>query len=159
MIKTKKLLTAMLIVASGGFAIAQSNDVNAKKIEEFKPIAKEYNALAVKPQLPEEARKYIVQATNATEEKRYNDAITLYEKAIKVDQTYPQAHYNLALILGTAEQYNEAIVEMTKYLLLVPDAKDARASQDQIYAWEGKAEAVNKEKETIETKPKPKRRK
>ena len=109
-----------------------------QEIEKFKTTAEQYYILKVKPSLPEEARKYIVQATSATEEKRYDDAIDLYDKAILIDKTYPQAHFNKALLLSQIEQYYEAITEMKKYLMLVPDAADARAAQDKIYEWEEK---------------------
>jgi len=34
------------------------------------------------------------------------------------------------------ELYTFAITYMKKYLMLVPDAKDARGAQDKIYEWE-----------------------
>jgi len=80
----------------------------------------------------------LVQATTATEEKRYTDAIDLLGKAINVDPAYPQAHFNRALLWAQVNIYKAAILEMKKYLMLVPDAPDARASQDKIYEWEGK---------------------
>lgn len=50
------------------------------------------------------------------------------------------AHKNqpVALVLAEVERYAEAIREMKKYLMLAPDAPNARAAQDRIYAWEGK---------------------
>lgn len=109
-----------------------------KELESFKPVAQQYKSLVVKPQLSEEARKYLVQATNATEEKRYKDGIDLLEKALAVDPTYPLAHFNKALLWSQVSAYGAAILEMKEYLMLVPDASDARASQDKIYEWEGK---------------------
>ncbi len=109
-----------------------------KELENFKPIAQNYRQLIIKPDLNEDARRFLVQATNATEEKKYNDAIDLLEKAIAKDPTYPQAHFNLALLWAQVSIYGAAILEMKKYLMLVPDAADARASQDKIYEWEGK---------------------
>jgi hypothetical protein len=40
-------------------------------------------------------------------------------------------------LLGNNSKYQEAIMEMKKYLMLVPDAPNARTAQDNIYKWEG----------------------
>ena len=111
-----------------------------EELNKFEDIAKQYRDLNTKPDLPEEARKYIVQATSSTKDKNYAEAIKLYNKAIEIDQTYPEARFNLALLFGLVEEYEFAICEMKKYLMLVPDAKDSRAAQDKIYEWEGKIE-------------------
>lgn len=103
----------------------------------FEKNAAEYRALKVKPPVSEEQRKYIVQANAFNEKKMYNDAIRLYEQAIVVDQTaYPAAYSNLALLSAQVKKYDDAIYHMKKYLLLVPEAADARGAQDKIYEWE-----------------------
>lgn len=103
----------------------------------FEPVAAEYRALKVKPPVSEEQRKFIVQANAFNEKKMFNEAISLYEQAIGVDQTaYPAAYSNLALLSAQIKRYNDAIYHMKKYLLLVPDAPDARGAQDKIYEWE-----------------------
>ena len=54
--------------------------------------AAEYRALAVKPQVTEEQRKYIVQANALNEQKDYAGAIALYLKALDLDPvSYPGA--------------------------------------------------------------------
>ena len=103
----------------------------------FEKNAAEYRALKVKPPVSEEQRKFIVQANGFNEKKMYNEAISLYEQAIAVDQTaYPAAYSNLALLSAQVKDYDSAIYHMKKYLLLVPDAADARGAQDKIYEWE-----------------------
>lgn len=103
----------------------------------FETVAAEYRALKVKPPISEEQRKYIVQANSFNEKKIYNEAIRLYEQALAVDQTsYPAAYSNLALLSAQVKNYDDAIYNMKKYLLLVPDASDARGAQDKIYEWE-----------------------
>jgi tetratricopeptide (TPR) repeat protein len=103
----------------------------------FKPIASQYCALKIKPSVSEEQRKYIVQANSFSEEKMYNKAIELYNKAIKSDQTaYPAAYSNLALLSAQAGKYDDAIYYMKIYMMLDPDAPDARGAQDKIYEWE-----------------------
>jgi tetratricopeptide (TPR) repeat protein len=105
----------------------------------FEPVAANYRELKIKPQISEEERKYIVQANSFNEEKNYSRAIELYIKAIEIDQTaFPAAYLNLALLSAQMKEYYPAVYYMKKYLLLIPDAPDARAAQDNIYIWEGK---------------------
>jgi tetratricopeptide (TPR) repeat protein len=103
----------------------------------FVPIAEKYRALKAKPPISEELRKYIVQANGFNEQKGYDKAIEKYKKAIEVDQTaYPAAYSNLALLSAQKYQFNAAIYYMKKYLMLEPEADDARSAQDKIYFWE-----------------------
>lgn len=104
----------------------------------FEQRASEYRSLTVKPAISEEQRRLIVQANLLTQQKNYRDAIARYEEVIKLDPTaYPAAYYNLALLWAQEEQFAQSIKFMKHYLLLVPDAKDARSAQDKIYEWEG----------------------
>lgn len=105
----------------------------------FESVAAQYRSLEIKPAIVEEQRKYIVQANIANEEKKYGAAIELYEKAMEVNEiSYPQAYYNMALIAAESKNYTYAIFNMKKYLMLVPDAEDARKARDKIYEWEYK---------------------
>lgn len=97
-----------------------------------------YPQMKNKPELPELARKYMVQANNATEEKKYNDAIKLIDKALSIAPYYALAYFNRALLKETLTDYNGAIADTKKYLELNPDASNARVAQDKIYEWEGK---------------------
>lgn len=108
----------------------------------FKPVADKYRAQKPRPGISEEARKFQVQAENAFDEKRYDDAIHFYGKALEIAPWWPDGHYNLALVLGHEEEFAEADAEMKKYLALVPDASDARKAKDQVYVWEGKLELM-----------------
>lgn len=129
----KQLLDALFVLKN-----TNQTAEDKKELEAFGPIAEKYKALTAKPPLNEDARKYLVQATNAADEKRYMDGIDLLAKALAIDPAYPLAHFNRALLWAQVSMYGAAILEMKEYLLLVPDAKDARASQDKIYEWEGK---------------------
>lgn len=103
----------------------------------FEPVAANYRALKLKPQVSEEQRKYIVQANSFNDQKNYTKAIALYIKAIETDQTsYPAAYSNLALLSAQVGNYYDAVYYMKKYLMLMPEAEDARSAQDKIYAWE-----------------------
>jgi len=116
------------------------NQLNEKRNSQlilFETMAEQYRSLKVKPKISEEQRKYIIQANGFNDQKMYDKAIELYKKAIEVDQTaYPAAYSNLALLLAQTKLFNAAIFNMKKYLMLEPEAADARGAQDKIYLWE-----------------------
>lgn len=102
----------------------------------FEEKATEYRALHVKPAISEEQREYIVQANLYTQQRNYNKAIELYQKVCQINSfAYPAAYSNLALLFANISDYQSAIYYMKLYLMLEPDASDARASQDKIYEW------------------------
>lgn len=103
----------------------------------FTEAARSYRAATVKPTLPEEARKFKVQAEFAFSKKEFANAAERYKKALDMAPWWPEGRFNRALILGELSRYGDAIREMKRYLTLVPDAPNARAAQDKIYQWEG----------------------
>lgn len=112
-------------------------DQSISSVKDFEPVAAEYRKLKVKPPVSEEQRKYVVQANSLNQQKMYVQAIELYKKATDLDQTaYPAAYSNLALLSAHIRKFDAAIYYMKKYLLLEPEAKDARGAQDKIYEWE-----------------------
>ena len=105
----------------------------------FQPIAARYHELKIKPPVSEEQRKYIVQANSMTKQRQYGQAQAKFLKVIEVDPTsYPAAYSNMALLAAQENQTRTAIFRMKQYLMLVPDAGDARSAQDKIYEWEGR---------------------
>lgn len=87
--------------------------------------------------IPEEQRRLIVQANYYNNNKDYKNALKIYFQASQVNPfSYPAAYYNMALIAAELKNYSYAILNMKKYLLLMPDAEDARKAQDKIYEWE-----------------------
>ncbi len=130
----KCLALVFLMICAPAFA-DDSNDP-------FVDIAAKYRAAKPKPALPEEARKYKVQAEFLAQQKQTDKAIGLYRKALDIAPWWPEGHYQLALLLGETKKYRDAMAEMKHYLLLVPDAPEARAAQDRIYQWEVVAEPV-----------------
>jgi tetratricopeptide (TPR) repeat protein len=108
-----------------------------EELEKFRQVADYYQTLIEKPTISEEQRKYIVQANALNDNKDYTAAIQYYDKSIAVNPlSYPAGYYNLALIASLAGNYSYAILNMKKYLLLLPNAADAREAQDKIYGWE-----------------------
>jgi tetratricopeptide (TPR) repeat protein len=103
----------------------------------FDQKVKEYRAMSVKPVVSEEQRKFIVQANLFSQQKNYVKAIELYTKVIDIDPVaYPAGYSNLALLCAQVNNFSAAISYMKKYLLLEPEASDARGAQDKIYEWE-----------------------
>jgi tetratricopeptide (TPR) repeat protein len=99
--------------------------------------AAQYRALKVKPPVSEEQRRFIVQAAALSQQKEYGRAIDLYRKAIGLDPvSYPGVYFNMAMIYAQERRFKWAISCMEQYLLLEPEAKDARGAQDKIYEWE-----------------------
>lgn len=115
------------------------NESTNHKLSEFK---NEFLKSGNSAKISEDQRKFIVQANAQNEAKNYPVALSLYEKAMDVNQfSYPSAYYNMALIASQLNDYFYAIYNMKKYLILTgPDAPDARAVQDKIYEWEYKIE-------------------
>ena len=108
-----------------------------KELKEFQALADDFRKVPDKPSITKEQRRLIVQANALNDEKQYFRALEKYKQAIELNPvSYPQAYYNMALIASQIENYLYAIHNIKKYLLLVPDAEDARAAQDKIYEWE-----------------------
>lgn len=104
----------------------------------FETEAKKYREAETKPELPESAREFKVRAESAVKEKRFLDAVEAYDQALQIAPWWPQGHFNAALILAELKVYGLAVDEMQRYLLLAPDAANARQAQDKIYDWKGK---------------------
>ncbi len=116
-------------------------DAEADPREEalFLKSVQEYRTAVTRPTLPEEARRYKVQAEFAVKEKQFYKAAELYGKALNIAPWWPEGHFNRAIVLSESKYPLEAIREMKRYLTLEPNAPDARAAQDKIYQWELKA--------------------
>lgn len=113
------------------------SEKNTREWAEFEKIALTYHEITVKPVMTEEQRKFIVQANALNDNKSYFDALAKYTEFVRLNPVaYPPAYYNMALIAARIRKYDYAILNMKKYLVLVPDAEDARAAQDKIYEWE-----------------------
>jgi len=128
----KCLAAVLLLVCAPAFADS-ANDP-------FQDVVNQYRSANPKPEFTEEARKYKVQAEFAEQQKLTDQTIELYGKALAIVPWWPEGHYHLALALAEAKRYRDAMTEMKRFLLLAPDAPEARAAQDKIYQWEIVAE-------------------
>ena len=117
----------------------EASEVSYQEESRFMNAAQDYRNATVRPTLPEEARKFKVQAEGAVRDKKFEDAAELYGKALNIAPWWPEGHFNRAIVLGESRFYLGAVREMKRYLALVPNAPDARAAQDKIYEWERKA--------------------
>lgn len=114
-------------------------DFSPQANEAFKSVADAYRKSPQKPALPEEARRFKVQAEAAVQEKNLSKAAFMFREGLLVAPWWPEGRFNHALILGEMGDYSVAGQEMQRYLQLVPDAPNARAAQDKMYVWEGKS--------------------
>jgi tetratricopeptide (TPR) repeat protein len=99
-----------------------------------------------RPEISEDVRRLLVRAQVLAEEKDYAGAVDAYWKALDLVPWYAQLHYDRAILIAQlaasapSGQYDVAIEEMNRYLVLAPDAKEARSAKDLIYQWEIKRE-------------------
>jgi hypothetical protein len=108
--------------------------------ENFNSIADQYRSASPKPGPTEEIRKFQIQVDTAVSDKDFVSAENILSHGIAEAPWWPPFHFNRALILGQLDEYDHAIVEMQRYLQLVPDAPNARAAKDKIYAWQEKSQ-------------------
>jgi hypothetical protein len=119
---------------SSGMVMADDTDDFA----EFQEKAKAWRALAIKPSLPEQARRFKVQAEDAFQHKDFEKAAEYYENALETAPFWPDGYFNAALLYGELGFYSKAVLNMKRYLELRPDAEDSQAARDRVYIWEGK---------------------
>ena len=62
-----------------------------------------------------------------------------YETGLAQYPTWPEGHFNAALIAAEMGDYTDAVEHMQAYLELLPNAPDAQAARDQIDLWQLKA--------------------
>ncbi|MEI7595041.1 MAG: tetratricopeptide repeat protein [Bacteroidota bacterium] len=98
-----------------------------------------YSKLKVKPEISELARRFMIQAQTATENKKYVDAVHLWSSAIAIAPYYPIAYINRSLLWEILNSNDKAVSDLECYIKLAPEAEDARSVQDKIYEMEGKS--------------------
>ena len=76
----------------------------------------------------------LLQSQIALQEKQYDKAVALTREATENDPNNPEAHFQLALALTYAEQYDEAIKSIETAKKLKPDEKKYTDLEDQILA-------------------------
>ena len=123
-------------LADALFVLRKASAGLASDDRKFDEVVAQYRALGAASAIPEEVRRYKVQAEFMVDQKRYGDAIRLYGEGLKAAPWWPGGRFNRALLFAEMKRYRDAIMEMNRYLKLEPDAPDARAAQDLVYKWE-----------------------
>ena len=141
---TKAMTTARNTEAGGNLRAALNQYGRAyhaagdseQSLAVIQTVAEAVRKLPNRPELPEDARRYGVQATTAAEHKSYDEAVALFTQSLEEAPWWAEGHFNRALLLANQTRYQEAITSMKQFLILAPNAPDARAAQDKIYQWE-----------------------
>jgi tetratricopeptide (TPR) repeat protein len=120
------------------FVLANSPPPDVSQDAEFQRTVQQYRDAGGRLAVSEEVRAHRIGAEAAVKEKRFEDAVNEFGEALKLAPWWPQGHYNRALILAELGAYGAACRGMKRYLLLEPDAQNARQVQDKIYAWQAK---------------------
>lgn len=92
------------------------------------------------PTATESSRKLAIKAQVIAQEKAYQEAIDIYSQAINEAPWIANFYYDHALLIAEVAQksddFNAAIVEMKRFILLSTNAMEMREAQDRIYQWE-----------------------
>ncbi len=112
-----------------------------KELADFPAVADAWHKAGSVLELPESVRRLNTLAESYLKEKDFDQAIKKYEEGVKLYPTWPAGHFNAALLMGELGLYSDAIRHMKEYLLLVPNAPDAKPAQDKISFWEDKMRA------------------
>jgi hypothetical protein len=112
------------------------------------PIIRVALKLNPRPSIPEEASRHYAYALAAIQDgnisadlSKLNDAIDELEAALRIAPWWPDAYFNLGLVLEMRERYTDAARNLKLYLLAAPNSPDAAAVQQKIYHLEYKAGA------------------
>ncbi len=82
---------------------------------------------------PNRARAHNNLAVALTEVGKITEAIPLYQRAIELDQYYPDPCSNLAVALSTLDRYDEAICALKQAISIVPNYPEAYNNIANIY--------------------------
>jgi tetratricopeptide (TPR) repeat protein len=66
--------------------------------------------------------------------RRYDEAITQYEKALELEPNQPAIHRNLGMLLARLGRYDEAKMHLQRTLQIVPNERAAREALEEIEA-------------------------
>ncbi len=111
----------------------------AGALADFQRKTAPWRALPAKPEISEDAYRNRLLAEDALKNHDLNGAALYYEAGIASDPTWAQGWYNVALVYAELKNFIDASDCMKHYVVLMPDAPDARAAKDNIILWEAKA--------------------
>lgn len=104
-----------------------------------------YRDPAARPPLPEEVRKFKIQAEFAVDQKKLDDAIDYYTRGVIGARWWADGYFNLALLHAERKNFHEAIRVMKRFIALQEGTPDARRALDMTYRWEATIPADQRE--------------
>ena len=121
-----------------GYVLRVADDARGREI--YKTMAEILRGDPQLARVPEEARRYRLRGNVLMEEGNFKEAAAQYRQAVRAAPYIATLHFDTALAYGESKSYSPAVRYMKTYLLLAPEAPNARAVKDQIYKWEFKME-------------------
>ena len=103
----------------------------------FGTLAAQMKSAGAKP--PDGWEKYQILAEQAIKDADYLKAINNYEEGVAAYPLWAEGWFNAALLYGEMKEYESAANRMRHYLILMPDAPDAKAAREKLIVWEDKA--------------------
>jgi tetratricopeptide (TPR) repeat protein len=101
------------------------------------------------PAIPEEAEKAFVKGAMFLEKAKDSTALELsissFKQALLIAPWWPDAYYNLGIVLESAGRYDESIQNIKYYLLTNPSETDAKKAQRKIVEIEAEKELAQAE--------------
>lgn len=103
---------------------------------------------------PDEQEIHLIRGNLYELNKNVDEAIRSYRRAIRIDTSYALAVMSLGYAYSSAGEQEKAVEEMERYIRLVPDAADPRASFADILMRVGRYdEALEQYQKSLELKP------
>lgn len=124
-------------------AVAVFKDIDHKWMKKQQEILRDkifaiYKKLPLKPEPPDQARRYSAEAQQYLEQREWKLAEGKYMQALEQAPWWPEAHYNLALV--TVVNWGPsplAVQEMELYLELEPNGTHVRNARKKSKRWKG----------------------
>jgi len=92
-----------------------------------------------RPVAPDGWDRHRILAEQGIKDKDFVAAILNYERGVTAYPLWAQGWFNAALLYAELGEYDSAANRMKHYLLLAPDAPDAKAAREKVIIWEDKA--------------------
>jgi tetratricopeptide (TPR) repeat protein len=103
---------------------------------------------------PDEPEAFVFRGRAYESRKRLDDAIKSYNGALAVDSTYPPAAMSLGYAYSQTGDQKKALLYMGRYIRLVPQSADPRASYADLLVRVGEyEEALRQYKKSLDIKP------
>lgn len=137
--QVKKIADALFVLkqAASDKANTQEQPVPASEAETPRDKTAE-------PVLSARTLKLKKMANAAMRNHQFEDAIDLYREALDITPWWAEGRYNHAVMLAETYNYEEAVSEMKRYLLLGTNTRDVGTAQNKLYFWEHRIPNGNK---------------